>query len=246
MHVKCLQRWRTRSTTDTAFYRCPQCKFHYRFARTKVVGLATNSGVSPLPQMLRNRSCHIVAIGVFSSFLFTLLVMCSSYITTYFMNYIEEQPTFGSTYFFISPVDVAQDLMRAAIRILRDQDLLPVEDSLRSWPSSGVPIPMSALESPSLIRGFIRRFMLGLPMIGAGSLIHMLFSLPVLAPLQWVARWRANRRRRGSSMDVAAAVIVVLIIVGVIKSVFIILHSLGAYAQLQGFVQSLCSRKETN
>lgn len=204
VHVKCLQRWRTRSTTDTAFYRCPQCKFHYRFARTKVVGLATNS----------------VAIGVFSSFLFTLLVMCSSYITTYFMNYIEEQPTFGSTYFFISPVDVAQDLMRAAIRILRDQDLLPVEDSLRSWPSSGVPIPMSALESPSLIRGFIRRFMLGLPMIGAGSLIHMLFSLPVLAPLQWVARWRANRRRRGSSMDVAAAVIVVLIIVGVIKALY--------------------------
>lgn len=46
VHVKCLQRWRTRSTGHNAFYCCPQCKFHYRFARTKAVGLATNPSMS--------------------------------------------------------------------------------------------------------------------------------------------------------------------------------------------------------
>ncbi|KAI6136575.1 hypothetical protein F5141DRAFT_1075440 [Pisolithus sp. B1] len=201
VHVKCLQRWRTQSSGDNAFYRCPQCRFHYRFARTKVVGLATN----PL------------AVGVLSSFLFTILVMCSSFITTYFLSYIEDQSTFGSTYFFISPIDVGQDLMRAAIRILRDQDFLTTED---------YPIPLNPRvtlrppETPGLLKRFLRRFVLGLPMIGAGSLIHMLFSMPVLAPLQWVARWRGNRSRRGSSRDMAAAIIVAFIVIGALRALY--------------------------
>ncbi|KIK28398.1 hypothetical protein PISMIDRAFT_90714, partial [Pisolithus microcarpus 441] len=177
VHVKCLQRWRTQSSGDNAFYRCPQCRFHYRFARTKVVGLATNP---------RTWYYHCVAVGILSSLLFTILVMCSSFITTYFLSYIEDQSTFGSTYFFISPIDVGQDLMRAAIRILRDQDFLTAED----YPMPLNPrVTLRPPETPGLLKRFIRRFVLGLPMIGAGSLIHMLFTMPVLAPLQWVARW---------------------------------------------------------
>lgn len=137
--------------------------------------------------------------------------MLSSFFTTYLLSYIEEQPTFGSTYFFISPIDVAQDLIRAAIRILRDQDLLASEDY---YPQFNARNPMSIPEPPGLFKRFVRRFVLGLPMIGAGSLMHMLFSMPVLAPLQWVARWRGNRSRRGNSTDMAATIIVVVIIIG--------------------------------
>ncbi|KAL4070879.1 hypothetical protein J3A83DRAFT_4373062 [Scleroderma citrinum] len=203
VHVKCLQRWRTQSTGDNAFYRCPQCKFHYRFARTKAVGLATNP----------------VVVGILSSFLFTILVMLSSFITTYFLNYIEEQPTFGSMYFFISPIDVAQDLIRAAIRILRDQDLLASEDYFLSQ-QFNTRAPMRMPEPPGLLKRFVRRFVLGLPMVGAGSLMHMLFSMPVLAPLQWVARWRGNRSRRGNSTDMAATIIAVVIVFGALRALY--------------------------
>lgn len=44
VHVKCLQKWRLSSRSNNAFWRCPQCRFHYRFARTKAYGLGTNPG----------------------------------------------------------------------------------------------------------------------------------------------------------------------------------------------------------
>lgn len=42
VHVTCLKRWRNTSFANNSFYRCPQCHYHYHFARTKAVGLATN------------------------------------------------------------------------------------------------------------------------------------------------------------------------------------------------------------
>ena len=44
VHLACLQRWRNTSANASAFFVCPQCHYRYRFARTKIVGLATNSG----------------------------------------------------------------------------------------------------------------------------------------------------------------------------------------------------------
>lgn len=44
VHVKCLQKWRVSSHSNNSFWRCPQCHFHYRFARTKAYGLGTNPG----------------------------------------------------------------------------------------------------------------------------------------------------------------------------------------------------------
>lgn len=42
--VKCLAAWRNSATNKTAFYECSQCRFQYRFARTRISGLATNRG----------------------------------------------------------------------------------------------------------------------------------------------------------------------------------------------------------
>ena len=163
------------------------------------------------------RSCRPPAVvGLLSSFFFVLLVMLSSYVTSYFLASIEDQSMFGPTYFFVSPIDVAQDLVRAAIRILRDQDILPVELDVPQ--SLKAPIPTRLLEPPGVLGRFIRRFLLGLPMIGVGSLIHMILTLPFMGPLQWVARWRGNRTRRGSDRDLAAAVIVIFIVIGAARS----------------------------
>ena len=170
--------------------------------------------------------------------------MLSSFITTYFLSYIEDQPTFGSTYFFISPIDVAQDLIRAAIRILRDQDLL-ASDYL--YPQYDARASMRIPEPPGLLKRFIRRFVLGLPMIGAGSLMHMLFSMPVLAPLQWIARWRGNRSRRGNSTDMAATIIAVVIIVGAMRlAIFVHQSMLCSHPNLRALYKVYCLTRKVS
>ncbi|KAH7883514.1 hypothetical protein F5I97DRAFT_1958341 [Phlebopus sp. FC_14] len=221
VHVKCLQRWRTSSSSSAAFYRCPQCQFHYRFARTKAHGLAANP----------------IVVGILSSFFFTLLVMCSSYLTTYFLSYLEEQPVFSMTYIFISPIDVGQDLLRAAIRILRDQEVLPPDADIPQLLKNRAPAHLP--EAPSLLKRFVQRFIIGLPMIGAGSLIHMFLTLPLLGPLQWVARWRVNRGRRGNNTDMAAAVIVIFLILGAARALQLV------YNQTRKLTEKVLYRAES-
>lgn len=219
VHVKCLQKWRLSSHSSNAFWRCPQCQFHYRFARTKAHGLGTNPG--RCHSFSRSIGCLLmpapVVVGFLSSFFFILLVMFSSYVTSYFLASIEDQSLVGTTYFFVSPIDVAQDLVRAAIRILRDQDILPSELEVPLLLKA--PTPARLPQPPGLLGRFVRRFLLGLPMVGVGSLIHMILALPFMGPLQWIARWRGNRTRRGTDRDLAAAVIVIFIVIGAARSV---------------------------
>ncbi|KAG1864280.1 hypothetical protein DFJ58DRAFT_656280 [Suillus subalutaceus] len=205
VHIACLKRWRSSSFSNNSFYRCPQCHYRYLFARTKATGLATNP----------------IVVGMISSFLFTILVMCSSYATTYFMSSFEDHSSYGSSYyFFISPIDVGQDLIRAALRILRDQDAFPLEDNApRLTRTNPAPLP----SSPSFLKRFVRRFIIGLPMIGAGSIVHMLLSLPFLGPVHWIARFRGNRSRRNNSTDLAAMIILALLLVGIARALY------GAY-----------------
>ncbi|KAH7913030.1 hypothetical protein BJ138DRAFT_1059988 [Hygrophoropsis aurantiaca] len=206
VHVGCLQKWRNSAVSQSAFYSCPQCQYRYHFARTRIVGLATHSAV----------------VGVLSSFLFTALVLSSSYITTYFLHYFDgtSDSYYHSSYFYYtSPLDVVQDLIRAALRILQDQeDILGDSGIFSAAPSTPIRAPKPQIP-PSLIKRLIRRFLLGLPLVGAGSLVHMLFSFPLLGPVQWIARYRGNnRRRQGNTTDVAAIVIMVLIVVGAARA----------------------------
>jgi len=144
---------------------------------------------------------------------------------------------FGTTYFFVSPIDVAQDLVRAAIRILRDQDIFPSE--LEVPQSLKAPIPARLPEPPGSLDRFIRRFLLGLPMVGVVSLIHMILALPFMGPLQWIARWRGNRTRRGADRDLAAAVIVVIIVIGVARSAIRLFLRQDGSCYFQSLVQGV-------
>ncbi|KAF8213124.1 hypothetical protein K438DRAFT_1915330 [Mycena galopus ATCC 62051] len=174
VHVKCLQRWRKASTS--AFFSCPQCHYKYRFARTQIVGIATNP----------------VVVGAISTILFTILVLVSSFITTFFMSWFEEPSDnyyyrssfFGySSFFFVSPVDIARDLIRAALRILQDTT------------------------AKSSVVG-------ATPRLALRHLIRNLGSCPV----HLLARYRSNNRRRESSRDVASLIIVGLVLIGAARA----------------------------
>ncbi|KAF8971408.1 hypothetical protein BDZ97DRAFT_1753228 [Flammula alnicola] len=201
VHLGCLQKWRNVSASKSAFFQCPQCHYQYRFARTRIVGLATNP----------------VIVGGLSGLLFTLIVMMASYVTTFFMAAFDE-PTYYN-FFFVSPIEVAQDLVTAAFRILRDGQLL--EDAATYTTAKG-PIKASVPRPPpGFVKRFIRRFIIGLPLLGAGSIVQMLVSAQALGPVQWIARYRGSRNRRNSSSrDIAALIVISLLLVGAIRALY--------------------------
>jgi hypothetical protein len=158
-----------------------------------------------------------------AGFLFTCIVMLSSFLTTFFITLFEEPSYYGlGSYglFFVSPVTLARDLVAAAFRILREEDLTGVFKENMNFSEQGrfdIPLQEPKFTQTTLVRRFIRRFILGLPMVGAGSLVQMLLSAPLLGPLQWLARQRGARRRRDNSRDLAAAVIITLLVVGTLR-----------------------------
>lgn len=136
-----------------------------------------------------------------------------------------EEPTYQSL-FFISPFEVAQDLVTAAFRVLRDGELVGTfEDpifSRKSTTATKIPLPS---RSPGILKRFIRRFILGLPLVGASSLVQMLLSVGALGPVQWIARYRGSRNRRNNnSRDIAALIIISLLLVGAARYLFFISH----------------------
>jgi hypothetical protein len=132
----------------------------------------------------------------------------------------------GGYWSWTNPYTVGRDLVRAALRIIQDETGGIFDPDLLLTPSpapgAGGGSSSSAGEElpsdPSFLWRFVRRFILGLPVVGAASLIHMLFSLPLLGPIQWIARSR-GRRGRGSSgsRDTAAVVIILLLAIGALR-----------------------------
>jgi len=136
-----------------------------------------------------------------------------------------EEPTYHSL-FFISPIEVAQDLITAAFRVLRDGELAGVFEepifSHKSTTAIKMPLP-SPSRPPGVLKRFIRRFILGLPLVGASSLVQMLLSVGALGPVQWIARYRGSRNRRNNnSRDIAALIIISLLLVGAARYLFFI------------------------
>jgi hypothetical protein len=165
-----------------------------------------------------------VIVGGLSAVVFTILVLLSSFITTYFTSAFEEPTSYYYTsMFYVSPFEVAQDLVRAAFRILKDEtgsdEFFSKISKARGTDSAGPLSPPIPRPSPGVIKGLIRRFVLGLPIVGAGSLVHMLLSFGFLGPVHWLARFRGNRRRDSNTRDIAAVIIIVLLVVGAARSV---------------------------
>jgi hypothetical protein len=190
------------------------------------VGIATNPGVA-LPKYICADICNNLAVIVatISSLFFVFLTLISSYITTFFLSSFQDTTT-SYWYFGPTPIDVAQELVRAALGILQDEDeefsgVLKGSRS-NSFPSTSHHVDTSRQQptnSPGFIKSFVTRFIIGLPLIGASSLVHMLLSLPFLNPLHYLARYRGNRRRNNNSRDIAALIIIFLLFVGAARYV---------------------------
>jgi hypothetical protein len=119
---------------------------------------------------------------------------------------------FYSSYWglWVSPWDVGRDLIRAFLRILKDEQLEGViDDTTFSYGR----VRHGSDSPPGLIKRLITRFLLGLPVVGAVSVVQFLLTMPILGPVQWLARYRGNRRR-GDSRDIAALVVLALLLAG--------------------------------
>ena len=179
----------------------------------------------------RRFSLSPVAIATLSTILFTALVYASSFLTTTLLSSLDD-PSYtsydsfssSSVYFtrgggfwtWTNPYTLGRDLVRAALRIIQDESggVFGPDAFLASFASDN----LETMPNHSVVWRFARRIVLGLPVVGAVSLIHMLFSLPFLGPLQWIARSRGNRGRRNSgSRDTAAVVIILLLAIGALR-----------------------------
>ena len=142
--------------------------------------------------------------------------MLASSITTYFISSFEDVSQ-ASFFEYVSPFQVATDLIAAAFRVLRDGDIAGIleEDIFPERPRTAWS-QRSVQSKPGFVMRFIRKFLLGLPLVGAASLVQLLLSAHLLAPVQWLARYRGSRRRR-NSRDTAALIVLGLVLVGCIR-----------------------------
>ncbi|GJE87665.1 E3 ubiquitin-protein ligase MARCH [Phanerochaete sordida] len=193
VHVKCLHRWRNSSTSNSAFYRCPQCGYHYRFARTQVAGIASNP----------------IAVGLLSGVAFTLLLFLSSFVTTWLISGTGED-----SYVFVYPWETFREVIRTAVCVLADTGcdeprLLKARGGKLRYPAPRRP--------PTLLGRFARRLLLGLPTVGAGSLLNLLWSLPF--PITHWLRVRLRRSGRNAS-DLMTLVLLTAVVIGAARALW--------------------------
>ncbi|KAJ8495633.1 hypothetical protein ONZ51_g1583 [Trametes cubensis] len=192
VHVKCLQKWRNTAASKSAFYACPQCGYHYHFARTRIVGVATNP----------------VVIAALSTFLFSIIVLMSSFVATWYIGDADDDYYYWSTFYY--PLDIFRNLVRMTIGFFEDGLL---EDSTVIRTSRKLRQPRGP---PSFATRLLRRFLLGIPVVGAGSIVHMLASIPM--PF-YTMRVRARRIGR-QSRDLMALVVLALVIAGAFRALY--------------------------
>lgn len=180
----------------------------------------------------------IVFIGILTTTLFTILVYFASFIATYFIppppafpleNYDEVQSSYRFSFFYgywISPFDVAKDLIRIMYRVLQDEDILLSTSSSPGYTSplrSTSPLQYSPPAPPGFFGSLFRRIILGIPVVGVASLVQMLWSVSMLGPFHWMTRWRnmgggtGTGSRRSRSRDIATLLILVAVIGGALR-----------------------------
>ena len=97
--------------------------------------------------------------------------------------------------------------MRTTARAFADKD---IEAKLLKYTTSS----KVSTGPPGLFRRFIRRFFLGLPVVGAGAAVQMLNTVPF--GFTW-ARRGARRSNNQNNRDVAAILLVVMVLIGSAK-----------------------------
>jgi len=178
-----------------------------------------------------------VVVATVSATIFTLIVYVSSLVTAaclgLFERGVSEDSYIFSYYFY--PIDTFRDLVSSTLSILNDEfGIIEQRQALRRG-SQHRPTPLIA-EPDGLVVRLVKKFLLGLPLVGIGSLIQMILSMPILGPVQWIARYRSSRGRRGSTRDMTAIIVVGLMLIGALRFIYQSLYlQLCSHAQLFSF-----------
>ncbi|PSS37609.1 hypothetical protein PHLCEN_2v536 [Hermanssonia centrifuga] len=110
-------------------------------------------------------------------------------------------------------METFRDVLRTAVCALTDA---PCEEVILSARTRRVRARVQKAP-PTLLNRFVRRLLLGLPTVGAGSILNMLFTLPI--PF---THWIRVRLRRGSrsSSDITTLILLAVIIIGAMRALF--------------------------
>lgn len=165
-----------------------------------------------------DRSSAVIA--VVSMAMFTLIVYISSFLTAVCLGLFEQgvsEDSYIFSYYFY-PIDTFKDLVSSTLSILNDEFGLIEYPGGPRHRSQHRPTPLSTKPDTLIVR-LVKKFLLGLPLVGIGSLIQMVLSMPILGPIHWIARYRSSRGRRASTRDMTAIIVVGLMIIGALRFV---------------------------
>lgn len=129
----------------------------------------------------------------------------SSFVATWYIGDADDDYYYWSTFYY--PLDIFRNLVRMTIGFFEDGLL---DDSTTIRTSRKLRQPRGP---PSFATRLLRRFLLGIPVVGAGSIVHMLASIPM--PF-YTMRVRARRIGR-QSRDLMALVVLALVIAGAFR-----------------------------
>ena len=200
-------------------------------ATTTIISLGLGWLVSPPIQARFLRTCfyltthHVVGctviIAVVSTITFTLIVYLSSFLTAACLGLFGQGASEDSRFFsyYFSPMDTFKDLVSSTLSILNDEFGIIDRHEGFHQRSNNHPAKLST-EPDTLIVRLVKKFLLGLPLVGIGSLIQMILSMPILGPVHWIARYRSARGRRASSRDITAIIVLGLMVIGAIRFIY--------------------------
>lgn len=162
-----------------------------------------------------------VIVGAASAAIFTIIVYASSFVTAACLGLFEQgvsEDSYVFSYYFY-PIDTFKDLVSSTLSILNDEFGIIEQLGSHHRGSQPRPTPLTA-EPDGLVIRLFKKFLLGLPLVGIGSLIQMILSMPILGPVHWIARYRSSRGRRGSTRDMTAIIIVGLMLIGSLRFIY--------------------------
>lgn len=124
----------------------------------------------------------------------------------------DEEGTYYGSSFYHYPIHLFRSIVRSAVEILFD-DTLSLDTSFLDLGGgkSKVGAARAPPRPPGLLMRLLRRFLLGLPVVGAGSVAHMLMSVPL--PFAWL-RIRNRRGNGRGSRDIVGLMVLAAVLVG--------------------------------
>ncbi|KAG8851403.1 hypothetical protein FRB91_007983 [Serendipita sp. 411] len=270
VHVNCLNTWRKTGGSSESFWSCPQCGFKYNIARTKIIGLSTSPLVLGATTVVLFLLIVFAASALVSYFVPELddpmMTVARPYdddlgISWYTPLGVASDVIKETVHTFAevsTPKEILEAQRLAALTNVEDTTVwgrfkrsLPLSFVLNEKKKRTKPVikrrdPRSAY-SPSedgpritIWTRLLRKFMLGLSLVGILSFLNLLLTMSLFGPLQIArTRWmRAGRREAGNARDLGTILIVIFVLIGVARALY------GVYFGTRKLAQYVLTRAE--